>query len=443
MTDMTEIEKVYIKDLGAYVGQTVRLEGWLYNSRSLFPLLFPPLLSFPFFFHFVAFKKSLTETVWDALKQATQETALTITGQVRADARAPGGYEVDVSDAALLHLTHDYPITPKEHGTEFLLDRRHLWLRSRRQHAILKVRHTVVRAVRDYLDNHDFTLCDAPVFTPAACEGTTTLFEVNYFDDQKAYLTQSGQLYNEATAAAFGKVYCFGPTFRAEKSKTRRHLTEFWMVEPEMAFAHLDDVMTLCENFLSYIAARVLEERAAELKVLERDTDKLAAIVPPFPRISYDDAVARLQEGHARGELAQRFEWGGDFGAPDEAYLSKQFDKPLMVHRYPAAVKAFYMARDEERPELALGVDVLAPEGYGEVIGGGERATSLNFLEEQIAAHGLPQEAFDWYLDLRRYGSVPHAGFGMGIERCTAWMCGIEHVRETIPFPRLMYRLKP
>ena len=297
--------------------------------------------------------------------------------------------------------------------------------------------------MRDFLDNDGFTLCDAPIFTPAACEGTTTLFAADYFDGEKAYLTQSGQLYNEATAAAFGKVYCFGPTFRAEKSKTRRHLTEFWMVEPEMAYARLDDVMTLSERFLSYIAERVLTDRAEELKVLERDRSKLEGIVAPFPRLHYDDTVKMLQQGHAEGKLESRFEWGGDFGAPDETYISSHFDKPVMVHHYPAVVKAFYMARDEERSELALGVDVLAPEGYGEVIGGGERATSLEFLEQQIAAHDLTKEAFEWYLDLRRYGSVPHAGFGMGIERCTAWMCGIEHIRETIPFPRLMYRLRP
>ncbi|HEX8098165.1 MAG TPA: asparagine--tRNA ligase, partial [Pyrinomonadaceae bacterium] len=343
----------------------------------------------------------------------------------------------------VLQAAEGYPISPKEHGTEFLMDHRHLWLRSRRQHAILLVRHTVVNAVRDFLNRGGFVLCDTPILTPAACEGTTTLFEVDYFGDAKAYLTQSGQLYNEATAAAFGKVYCFGPTFRAEKSKTRRHLTEFWMVEPEMAYAALDDVMGLCERFLSHIAARVLEERQEELKVLERDTAKLESIVPPFPRLQYDDAVKMLHEGHERGELETRFEWGGDFGAPDETYISGHYDKPVMVHRYPAAVKAFYMARDPLRPDLALGVDVLAPEGYGEVIGGGERATSLDFLREQLAAHDLPEEAFDWYLDLRRYGSVPHAGFGMGIERCTAWMCGIEHVRETIPFPRMLYRLKP
>jgi asparaginyl-tRNA synthetase len=440
---VTFMGQTYINQLSNHVGEEVTLKGWLYNLRSSGKLLFPQLRDGTGIVQCVVFKKAVPEEVWDALKNSGQESSLVIRGTVRADERAPGGYEIDVSWAEVVGPAHDYPITLKEHGTEFLLDHRHLWLRSRRQHAILKVRHTVIKAVRDFLDADGFTLCDAPIFTPAACEGTTTLFEVDYFDEQKAYLTQSGQLYNEATAAAFGKVYCFGPTFRAEKSKTRRHLTEFWMVEPEMAFATLDDVMNLCERFLQYIAARVLQDRSEELKTLERDRSKLEAITTPFPRLHYDEAVRMLHEGHERGELEARFEWGGDFGAPDETYISSKFDKPVMVHHYPAAVKAFYMARDVERPELALGVDVLAPEGYGEVIGGGERATSLEFLREQIALHELPEEAFDWYLDLRRYGSVPHAGFGMGIERCTAWMCGIEHVRETIPFPRMLYRLKP
>jgi asparaginyl-tRNA synthetase len=435
--------QTYINQLSEHVGEEVTLKGWLYNLRSSGKLLFPQLRDGTGLVQCVVFKKAVPEETWEALKNLGQESALVIRGTVRRDERAPGGYEIDVSSAEVVGHAHDYPITPKEHGTEFLMDHRHLWLRSRRQHAILKVRHTVVKAVRDFLDSDNFTLMDAPIFTPAACEGTTTLFEVDYFGDEKAYLTQSGQLYNEATAAAFGKVYCFGPTFRAEKSKTRRHLTEFWMVEPEMAYATLDDVMSLAERFLSYIASRVLEDRAEELKVLERDASKLEAIVPPFPRVHYDDAVKMLHEGFERGDLPSRFEWGGDFGAPDETYISSKFEKPVMVHHYPAAVKAFYMARDPERPELALGVDVLAPEGYGEVIGGGERATSLEFLQTQIAEHQLPQEAFEWYLDLRRYGSVPHAGFGMGIERCTAWMCGIEHIRETIPFPRMLYRLKP
>jgi asparaginyl-tRNA synthetase len=437
------MKQTYINQLSKHIGEEVTLKGWLYNLRSSGKLMFPQLRDGTGIVQGVILKKNVSEETWDALKGLGQESAIVVRGTVRADERAPGGYELDVVDAEVVSATHDYPITPKEHGTEFLMDHRHLWLRSRRQHAILKVRHTVVKAVRDFLDNDGFTLADAPIFTPAACEGTTTLFEVDYFDDEKAYLTQSGQLYNEATAAAFGKVYCFGPTFRAEKSKTRRHLTEFWMVEPEMAYATLDDVMDLSERFLSYIASRVLEERAEELKVLERDTAKLEAIVPPFPRLQYDEAVRMLQEGFERGEVETKFEWGGDFGAPDETFLSGKYDKPLMVHRYPAAVKAFYMARDASRAELALGVDVLAPEGYGEVIGGGERATSLDFLREQIALHELPEEAFNWYLDLRRYGGVPRAGFGMGIERCTAWMCGIEHVRETIPFPRMLYRLKP
>jgi len=435
--------QTFINQLSEHDGQEVTLKGWLYNLRSSGKLLFPQLRDGTGVVQCVVLKSSVTPELWESLKTLGQESALMIKGKVRADSRAPGGYEIDVVDAQVLQEVHDYPITPKEHGTEFLMDHRHLWLRSRRQHAVLKIRHTVVQAVRNFLDNDGFILADAPIFTPAACEGTTTLFEVDYFEGEKAYLTQSGQLYNEATAAAFGKTYCFGPTFRAEKSKTRRHLTEFWMVEPEMAYATLEDVMSLCERFLSYIAARVLEDRAEELKQLERDPAKLEAIVPPFPRLHYDDAVKMLDEGHEKGLLETKFEWGGDFGAPDETYISNQFDRPVMVHHYPAAVKAFYMERDPERPELALGVDVLAPEGYGEVIGGGQRATSLEFLQEQIALHGLPEEAFQWYLDLRRYGSVPHAGFGMGIERCTAWMCGIEHIRETIPFPRMLYRIRP
>ena len=441
--ETTSTPRTFINELSQHVGQEVTIKGWLYNLRSSGKILFPQLRDGTGVVQCVALKNSVAPEVWDALKGLGQESALAIRGTVREDSRAPGGYEIDLLHAEVFHEVHDYPITPKEHGTEFLMDHRHLWLRSRRQHAILKCRHTVIKAVRDFLDNDGFTLADAPIFTPAACEGTTTLFEVDYFEGEKAYLTQSGQLYNEATAAAFGKTYCFGPTFRAEKSKTRRHLTEFWMVEPEMAFASLDDVMTLSERMLSYIAGRVLETRGEELRILERDTTKLEAIVPPFPRLHYDDAVKLLQEGHASGALESRFEWGGDFGAPDESYLSAKHDRPLMVHHYPAAVKAFYMARDPERSELALGVDVLAPEGYGEVIGGGERATSLEFLKKQIALHDLPQEAFEWYLDLRRYGSVPHGGFGMGIERCTAWMCGIEHIRETIPFPRMLYRLRP
>jgi asparaginyl-tRNA synthetase len=435
--------QTYITDLSKHAGEEVTLKGWLYNMRSSGKLLFLQLRDGTGVVQCVVAKNAVPPEVWDALKPLGQESSLIVNGKVREDSRAPSGFEIDVTSAEVIQNAHDFPISPKEHGPEFLLDNRHLWLRSKRQHAILKVRHAVVKAVRDFLDNDGFTLLDTPIFTPAACEGTSTLFEVDYFGDEKAYLTQSGQLYNEATAAAFGKVYCFGPTFRAEKSKTRRHLTEFWMVEPEMAYATLEDVMDLSERFLSYIAARVLETRQEELKVLERDTAKLEAIVPPFPRVHYDDAVKMLHEGFAQGAVEKKFEWGGDLGAPDETYLSGKYDKPVMVHHYPAEVKAFYMKRDPEHNEYALGVDVLAPEGYGEVIGGGERATSIEFLEQQIAAHALPKEAFEWYLDLRRYGSVPHSGFGMGVERCTAWMCGIEHVREAIPFPRMLYRLKP
>ena len=437
------MQQVYINQLSRHAGEEVTVRGWLYNTRSSGKLMFPQLRDGTGVVQCVVFKKAVAPEVWDALNHLGQESAVTVRGTVRADERAPGGFEIDVAAAEVLQRAENYPITPKEHGTEFLMDHRHLWLRSRRQHAVLLVRHTIVNAVRDFLNRDGFVLCDTPILTPAACEGTTTLFEVDYFGEEKAYLSQSGQLYNEATAAAFGRVYCFGPTFRAERSKTRRHLTEFWMVEPEMAYATLDDVMSLSERFLSSIAARVLEERQEELKVLERDASKLEAITPPFPRLHYDEAVRILHEGHERGEVEQRFEWGGDFGSPDETYISSRFDKPVMVHHYPAAVKAFYMQRDPERDELALGVDVLAPEGYGEVIGGGERATSLEFLEAQLRLHELPREAFEWYLDLRRYGSVPHAGFGMGIERCVAWMCGLEHIRETIPFPRMLYRLRP
>src|SRR4026207_1134784 len=400
--DIASDSHTYINQLANHVGAEVVLKGWLYNMRSSGKIAFPQLRDGTGVVQCVVLKNAITPELWEQLKGLGQESALSIKGTVRADARAPGGYEIDVVDAKVLQQVHDYPITPKEHGTEFLMDHRHLWLRSRRQHAVLKVRHTVAQGVRNFLDNDGFTLMDSPIFTPAACEGTTTLFEVDYFEGEKAYLTQSGQLYNEATAAALGKVYCFGPTFRAEKSKTRRHLTEFWMVEPEMAYATLDDVMTLAERFLSYIAARVLETRQEELKTLERDTSKLEAIVPPFPRLHYDDAVKMLHEGFAQGAVENKFEWGGDLGSPDEPYLSSKFDKPVMVHHYPAAVKAFYMKRDPEHDHVALGVDVLAPEGYGEVIGGGERATSLEFIEQQIAAHGLPKEAFEWYLDLRR-----------------------------------------
>ena len=436
------MKQTYINELKDHIGEEVTLKGWLYNSRSSGKLVFLQLRDGSGIVQCVVFKGN-SEEVFEKAKPLGQESSLIVHGTVKADERSPIGVEIDVKDIDVLQNAHEYPITPKEHGTEFLMDNRHLWIRSRKQNAVLKVRHTVIKATRDYFDNNGFILCDTPIFTPAACEGTTTLFEVDYFEDNKAYLTQSGQLYNEATAAAFGKTYCFGPVFRAEKSKTRRHLTEFWMVEPEVAYARLEDTMELGEGLIAYIVERVLSDRQEELKVLERDTAKLEEIIPPFPRIHYDDAVKMLQEGHAAGELENNFEWGGDFGAPDETYISNRYGKPVFVHHFPAVIKAFYFERDKDRPELALGADLLAPEGYGEIIGGGERAMDLAFLEEQIKAHDLPRESFQWYLDLRRYGSVPHAGFGMGVERCTAWMCGIEHIREAIPFPRMLYRLRP
>jgi len=379
------------------------------------------------------------------LKGLTLESSVIVEGKVRADKRAPGGYELDVSNVQVLQRVPEndpYPITPKEHGVDFLMEHRHLWLRSPRQAAVLRVRAEIIRAARTFFDERGFVLTDPPIITPAACEGTTTLFPVDYFEEQ-AYLTQSGQLYIEATAMALGKVYSFGPTFRAEKSKTRRHLTEFWMVEPEVAYATLDDLMVLAEDFITYIVKSVLERRRADLQTIGRDVAQLEKIATPFPRISYDEAVQRLQEGHSQGKLESKFEWGGDLGSPDETYLSSQFDRPVMVHRYPASVKAFYMEPDPQRPELALCVDVLAPEGYGEIIGGSQRSASYDLLVKRIREHNLPEEAFKWYLDLRKYGSVPHSGFGMGIERAVSWICGLEHVRETIPFPRMLYRLYP
>ena len=434
--------QTYINQLKDHIGSEVTLKGWLYNKRSSGKLVFLQLRDGTGIVQCVVFKPNNEELFTEA-DSLGQESSIIVTGTVKEDTRSSLGVELDVTGLEVLQNVHDYPITPKEHGTEFLMDNRHLWIRSKKQHAVLKVRHTVIKAVRDYFDDNGFTLADTPIFTPAACEGTTTLFEVDYFDDQKAYLTQSGQLYNEATAAAFGKSYAFGPTFRAEKSKTRRHLTEFWMVEPEVAYAGYEDMMDLGEGLILAIVERVLTDRQEELKTLERDTTVLEAIKGPFPRLHYDDAVKMLKEGHAKGELENDFEWGGDFGAPDETYLSKQFGLPVFVHHFPTAIKGFYFEVDKDRPECALGIDLLAPEGYGEIIGGGERAANLDYLIEQLKAHNLPQETFEWYLDLRRYGSVPHAGFGMGIERTVAWMCGIEHVRETIPFPRMLYRLRP
>ncbi len=432
--------RITIAEAARHVGELVRIPGWLYNLRESGKVLFPLLRDGTGILQCVAVKAHLPEPVFEAIRDLTQESSIILTGTVRAEPRAPGGYELEVADLEVLQRVPEsdpYPITPKEHGIEFLLDRRHLWIRSRRQHAILRIRHEVVRAIRDYFDSHGFTLADTPIFTPAACEGTTTLFEVNYFDHDKVYLTQSGQLYNEATAMAFGKVYTFGPTFRAERSKTRRHLTEFWMVEPEMAYATLEDVKQVAEELIVFVVGRVLQNRRAELATLERDISKLEAVQSPFPRISYDEAVALLQS------KGSGIRWGDDFGGDEETLLSQSFDRPVMIDRYPASVKAFYMQPDPERPEVVLGVDVLAPEGYGEIVGGGQRIHDLELLLRRLEEHHLPREAFEWYLDLRKYGTAPHAGFGMGLERCVAWICGLDHVRETIPFPRMLYRTRP
>ena len=428
---------VYIEDIGQYAGQEVTIKGWLHNRRSSGKIHFLTVRDGTGFIQAVMSKSAVGDELFTTADHLSQETSLVVSGVVRADARAPSGYEIDVKYFEVVGESHDYPITPKEHGVDYLLDRRHLWIRAERQQAILRVRHEIINAVRDFFNTRGFILADTPIFTPAACEGTTTLFPAQYFDEHTAYQTQSGQLYNEANAMALGRVYCFGPTFRAEKSKTRRHLTEFWMVEPEMAYADLNDVMALAEGLVVSVVARVLDKRRGELKVLERDTSKLEAVQSPFPRISYDDAVKILKE------KGLPFEWGGDFGGPDETVLSAQFDRPVMVHRYPSKVKAFYMKPDPDRPDVALGVDVLAPEGYGEIIGGGERLADLALLLARIEEHKLPKDAFEWYLDLRRYGSVPHGGFGMGIERVVAWICGLEHVRETIPYPRMLNRLYP
>jgi asparaginyl-tRNA synthetase len=434
-----------IAELGKHEGQAVTIRGWLYNLRESGKLLFPIFRDGSGMVQGVLHVKSVAPEVFESVKNLTQESSVIVTGTVRADKRAKGGYELDVQDVKIVERVPEsdpYPISLKEHGVEFLMDHRHLWVRSPRQVAILRIRAEIIKAARDFFDERGFTLTDPPILTPAACEGTSTLFEVDYFDEP-AFLTQSGQLYIEATAMALGKVYSFGPTFRAEKSKTRRHLTEFWMVEPEVAYAELDDIMKLAEDFITFIVQRVLAKRRTDLEAIGRDISKLEKIATPFPRLSYDDAVKMLQEGHAKGELETRFEWGGDFGSPDETYISSQFDKPVMIHRYPAQVKAFYMEPDPQRPDLALCVDVLAPEGYGEIIGGSQRMGSYEKLRERIREHGLPEESFKWYLDLRKYGGVPHGGFGMGIERAVTWICGLEHVRETIPFARMLHKIYP
>ena len=430
-------QDITIRDLSNYVGQEVTLKGWLYNKRSSGKIKFLILRDGAGLLQCVVFKGNVSEEVFELAGSLTQETSFEITGKVKAEPRAQGGYELDATDLKLITMAEEYPITPKEHGIEFLMDHRHLWLRSKRQTAILRIRHRIVKAIRDFFDNRGFTLLDTPIITPNAVEGTSTLFETPYFDLGNAYLTQSGQLYAEAGAFALGKVYTFGPTFRAEKSKTRRHLTEFWMIEPEVAFNDLNDNMDLAEEFLEYVVQTVLKDMPDELKELERDTTKLENVKRPFPRISYSEAVEILKKNNVD------FQWGNDLGGADETIISDQFDRPVLVHRYPSEVKAFYMKRDPENNKLALALDVLAPEGYGEIIGGSQREDDLNKLLERIKEHNLPQQYFEWYLDLRRYGSVPHSGFGLGLERTVSWICGLEHVRETIPFPRMIYRNTP
>ena len=428
---------VHIDHIGEHVGDTVTVKGWLANRRSSGKIHFLVVRDGTGFLQVVMGKKDVDEATFAHADHLGQESAVVITGTVRADERAKGGYEMIATAMEVVSEAHDFPITPKEHGVDFLMDRRHLWIRAERQTAILRVRHEVINSIRDFFNGEGFILADTPIFTPAACEGTTTLFPVQYFDDTTAYLTQSGQLYNEANAMALGKVYTFGPTFRAEKSKTRRHLTEFWMVEPEMAYADLDDVIALAERLVASVVGRVLDRRQKELKILERNTAKLEAVKAPFPRLHYDEAAKILID------KGLPFQVGGDLGGTDETVLSEQYDSPVCVTHYPAAIKAFYMKPDPKQPDRALCVDVLAPEGYGEIIGGGQRLDDYDLLVQRIKEHELPMEAFEWYLDLRRYGSVPHGGFGMGVERCVSWICGLEHVRETIPYPRMLYRLYP
>ena len=435
-----------IATLAAHEGETITLRGWLYNLRESGKLLFPIFRDGTGTIQGIVPKAAVAPEVFDRIKGLTLESSVIVTGKVRADSRAPSGFELDVMDLEVVQQISTetpFPISLKEHGVDLLMEHRHLWVRTPRQSAILRVRATIMRAAAEYFDTNGFTRTDPPILTPNACEGTSELFEMDYFDDDKAYLTQSGQLYIEATALALGKVYSFGPTFRAEKSKTRRHLTEFWMIEPEVAFIGLDELMELAENFISHIIARVLELHRADLKVIGRDVSKLETIKAPFPKISYDEASAMLADAFKEGKIESEFQYGSDFGSPDETYISSQFDRPVMVHRYPAAFKAFYMQPDPLDATKALCVDVLAPEGYGEIIGGSQRIDSYDLLKRRIEEHNLPLDAFQWYLDLRRYGSVPHAGFGMGIERAVAWICGLDHVRETIPFARTLNRIYP
>jgi len=429
-------ETIKIRDISKYENQEVTLQGWLYNKRSSGKLRFLIVRDGSESVQCVVFKGSVSENVFDDATRLTQESSLIITGKVTKDDRSKIGFELQVSDLTVVNIAEEYPITLKEHGTDFLMDNRHLWLRSSRQHAIIRIRHEIIRSAREFFDNRGFTLVDTPIFTPNASEGTSTLFETDYFEE-KAYLSQSGQLYGEAAAMAFGDIYCFGPTFRAEKSKTRRHLTEFWMIEPEMAFCDLNKDMQVAEEFIEHIVQNVLKNKKTELEIIERDTSKLENIKAPFPKIHYNEAAEILKKNNVE------FEYGNDFGGTDETVISEQFDRPVIVHHYPAKVKSFYMKRDPEEPDYALAMDMLAPEGYGEIIGGSQREDDYDTLLTRIKEHNLPEKAFNWYLDLRRYGSVPHAGFGLGIERTVSWICGLKHVRETIPFPRLMSRLYP
>ncbi len=431
-----DTKEYFIQNAKDFVGETVTLKGWAYSVRKGGKIWFLLLRDGTGIMQCVITKFDADEASFDLKGQITQESSVMVTGLVKEEPRSPGGYEMLVESMALVALADEYPISKKEHGTDYLMDNRHLWLRSKRQHAIIRIRHTIIKAIRDYFDDRDFTLVDTPIFQKAATEGTATLFKTKYFGDE-AFLTQSGQLYGEAGAAAFGKIYCFGPTFRAEKSKTRRHLTEFWMVEPEMAYYDLDMNMDVAEDFVSYIVSQVLEHRRPELETLERDISKLEAIQKPFPRISYTDAVKILQENGVD------FKWGDDFGGGDETIISSQFESPVMVHRYPSAIKAFYMKRDPENDKQAMALDMLAPEGYGEIIGGSQREDDIEALIERIKEDGATEEDYNWYLDLRRYGSFPHSGFGLGVERVVSWLCGLQHIRETIPFPRTITRLNP
>ncbi len=425
-----------VSHLKDHIGQEVLLHGWIDKKRSSGKIAFLEFRDGSAIVQAVASRKQLPEEQWETIQSLTLQSSVRLQGQVKQDDRAPGGVELQLTDFELLHLSEEFPITPKEHGTGFLMENRHLWLRSRRQWATLRIRSELEQGIRDFFYDRDFTLIDSPILTPAACEGTSTLFETDYFGD-KAYLSQSGQLYLEPAAASLGKVYCFGPTFRAEKSKTRRHLMEFWMVEPEVAFLEFEGLCQLSEEFLVYLVGRVLDRRAEELKILERDVSRLEAVQGPFPRITYTRAVEILNE------QGKTFEWGNDFGAEDETILAEQYDRPLMVSHYPASFKAFYMQPAPDDDKVVLGLDILAPEGYGEIIGGSQRIHDHDLLLSRIEHHGLPREAFQWYLDVRRFGSFPHSGFGMGIERVVAWLCGHNHLRETIPYPRMLYKIYP